>query len=501
MSNFLHQIAQPCAANVELQLADLTVLNCQKVVRVVPNKRVVCQALWQSKPVYAKLFFGTNAAKYAARDAKGSKQLAAANIDTPALLAQTETLDKTAQVLIFEAIEPANSAEETWPTLTSLQRGDLLKKLAIEVGKHHNAGLIQTDMYFKNFLVAHNCIYTLDGDGIRQLSGLFKSRNAQQNLATLFSKMDVLDNDWIYDGYSAYCQQRNLKNTPLDAAIIWLQTQKIRRQKASHYADKKVFRQCSDVNRMHFKNLIMASANTVNQSDLPQSLKQLNAYFMPENLLKDGNTCTVALVDINGLKVVIKRYNIKNVWHGFTRAFRQTRAAASWANAHRLKLLGIDTAQPIALIEQRPVGWLAGGLRGRAYFLAEYIDAPDVADYFAKTQNKTARAQAVKNIVSLFYKLHLLQISHGDMKANNIKMQGAQPVLIDLDSMRQHSYGYFAQKAHMRDLKRFMQNWHNQPALYNAFVKTFKVMYDNTGVLQKAGIDQNKEISHKEISE
>ncbi|HSI25062.1 MAG TPA: lipopolysaccharide kinase InaA family protein, partial [Methylotenera sp.] len=189
--------------------------------------------------------------------------------------------------------------------------------------------------------------------------------------------------------------------------------------------------------------------------------------------------------------IVIKRYNIKHFWHGLSRAFRPTRAAASWANAHRLSILEIATAKPIALYEQRIFGLLGFNLRSRAYFLAEYLDLPDVAEYFAQTQDKAQRAEAVKNIATIFYKLYLLQISHGDMKATNIKMHGTQPVLIDLDSMRQHGKTNIA--AHVRDLQRFMQNWKDNSSLYNAFVKTFKVVYPDDSLLIRAGIATNKE--------
>ncbi|HSF71478.1 MAG TPA: hypothetical protein VLA25_04240, partial [Methylotenera sp.] len=83
------------------------------------------------------------------------------------------------------------------------------------------------------------------------------------------------------------------------------------------------------------------------------------------------------------------------------------------------------------------------------------------------------------------------QISHGDMKATNIKMQGTQPVLIDLDSMRQHRKTNLT--AHVRDLQRFMQNWKDNTSLYNAFVKTFKVVYPDDSLLIRAGIATNKE--------
>lgn len=489
MPNFLYQFKQPCRADFVLKLADLTVLTCQEVVRVVPGKRVVCQALWQDKTVYAKLFFGKNASKYAARDAAGVRWLMDVGIDTPRMLYQGETVGESTQVLIFEAIAPANNAEQIWQNLNQNHRLALAKKIVAEVAKHHNANLLQTDLYLKNFLVSGDKIYTLDGDGIRKFSHLSREQ-ALQNLAVIWSKFDVLDIEkWqavLADTYS------NVRawNSGLESAKLVNMANRHRLQAASRYADKKVFRQCADVNVIAVRDLLVASSSDAN-INVPISLPELDALIQPHNLLKNGNTCTVALAEIGSKKIVVKRYNIKNFWHGISRAFRPSRAAISWANAHRLSILDIATAKPFALIEQRRLSFLAGGLRGKAYFLAEYLDLPDVAEYFACTHDKAQRAEAIKNIVTLFYKLFLLQISHGDTKATNIKMQGTLPVLIDLDSMRQHRKINVA--AHVRDLQRFMQNWQDNASLYNAFVKTFKVTYPDDSMLIKAGITTNKE--------
>lgn len=491
MPNFLCQFKQPCPADFVLQLADLTALTCQQVVRVVPKKRVVCQGLWQGKPVYAKLFFGKNASKYAARDAAGIKWLMDANIDTPRLLYQGKAAEENTQVLIFEAITPANNAEQVWHDLNQHHRLALVKKIVAEVAKHHNAGLLQTDLYLKNFLVSDDKIYTLDGDGVRKFAHL-SNEQAVQNLAVIWSKFDVLDIEkWraiLVDTYST----ASARSSALGSAKLAHMANQHRLKIASSYADKKVFRQCADVNVTSLRGLYVAASSDANMN-VPRNVAELDALIQPDNLLKNGNTSTVALAAIDNKKIVVKRYNIKSFWHGLSRAFRPSRAAASWANAHRLTILDIATAKPIALYEQRTFG-----LRGKAYFLAEYLDLPDVTEYFAQTQDKaqhkTQHAEAVKNIVTLFYKLYLLQISHGDMKATNIKMQGAQPVLIDLDSMRQHHKTNAA--THVRDLQRFMQNWRasNQPgdnALYNAFVTTFKAVYPDDAMLIKAGIATN----------
>jgi hypothetical protein len=74
------------------------------------------------------------------------------------------------------------------------------------------------------------------------------------------------------------------------------------------------------------------------------------------------------------------------------------------------------------------------------------------------------------------------------MKSSNIKVLDGNPSLIDLDSMRQHRCDYFALKAHVQDLQRFMQNWQAQPALYNMLVEEFSAVYPDHKALRLAGL-------------
>ncbi len=454
------------------------------VVRHLPNRRLVCRGEWGDINVYVKLFFGKDYRRYAQRDEMGVRYLTAANLLTPSLLYAGDLPSGKGAVLIFQEIANAENAETLWAQSNKNARFKLAKLLVKTVAQHHQTNLLQTDLHLKNFLVQAENIYTLDGDGIRKYSNL-SQHQAFKNLSVLFSKFDALEiESWFAELLQTYSDARGLKVLP-DAALINAITSEHRQKVVSSYADKKVFRQCSDVNITASQRLFIAASSDANIK-LPKSVPELEALIQPSNLLKNGNTCTVALAAIDNKKVVIKRYNIKSFWHGLSRAFRPSRAAASWANAHRLSILEIATAKPIALYEQRTFG-----LRGKAYFLAEYLDLPDVAEYFAQTQDKAQRAEAVKNIATIFYKLYLLQISHGDMKATNIKIHGTQPVLIDLDSMRQHRKTNIA--AHVRDLQRFMQNWKDNSSLYNAFVKTFKVVYPDDSLLIRAGIATNKE--------
>ena len=473
----LHNIAAPCVLAFDLPLADGSILAISEIVRVVPNKRLVCKAFWNNQAVYAKLFIGANAIRYAQRDEKGVQALVNANIATPDLLfsGNVELYQKPANILIFKAIA-AQNVDVLYEHLLNAQqkpaRLQLILQLTRMVALMHKANLQQTDLYFKNFLLDGDKLYAIDGDGIQAFSTLFKKRQKQRNLATLLSKLDGLDTGWIEDCYAYYCKLTATEYLATDYAELYALTQKIRQKTANSYADKKVFRTCTDVKVSQNFNQFTALSSDFGAKNL--NVNQLDsALDNPQNRLKSGNTCTVGSTDIANQQVVIKRYNIKNFWHGLKLGVSKSRAAKSWANAHRLTILNIATAKPLALIEAR-FGWI----KRRAYFVSANIDAPDIAEFFASNIDLETKQKVAHETALLFYKLNLLQISHGDCKASNIKIVDNKPVLIDLDSMQSHTCAWWFEKKQIKDLKRLMQNWANNPETSAIFKQAFVQAYD-----------------------
>ncbi len=495
-SSSIAGIVQTGNCNISLDLPDKSRLECQEVVRVIPGRRVVCKAKWQGRLVFAKIFIGKSAENYALRDKRGVESLLVNNIMTPELLYASGVND-SAYVLIFSAIESAENAETTWRHGDEVPRFELMQKLVETVAFHHQVDLIQSDLHLKNFLIVHadrqcHVVYTLDGDGIRYLSPLFKKRKKLRNLATLFSKMDVLDDRWISELYRRYCTQLSTPYSMRDEAMVWELTQHIRYQVAKGYAEKKVFRNCTDVKtELSFKRFLAVSSGFGVESGVLESLDQFLSD--EQHNIKNGNTCTIAKAMLANRSVIIKRYNIKNFWHGVNRAFRQSRAAISWANAHRLMISNIATPKPLALLEER-FGWL----RRRAYFLSEYLDAPDAMQFFAQSVKIEDRKTVACNLATLFYKLYLLRISHGDCKATNIKIVDLAPVLIDLDGMQAYRTSIFTdwwfERKHIKDLKRLMKNW-AQDVETSALLKqalqlqySFEDIYAGRNILIRAGI-------------
>jgi len=525
-----------------LELADGSLLECQEIVRRVPGKRLVCRGLWDGRMVFAKVFIGDSAPRYAGRDAKGVEAIAHAGLLTPALLYTGNTLDGTAQVLLFQAIEDGVNAEEIWQAMPahSPERHSLALALVGVVASHHQAGLLQTDLYLKNFLVLKNTlaektIYTLDGDGIRNPSNGLSRKTALNNLAQLFSKFDALDDGWIPELALHYAQQSKQSLSVSDIARLSSNAMRIRRHAALRYTNK-VFRSCTDVDVQQDSHRFVAVARPYFDS-ATLMLQHPEQLFDEHTVrLKSGNTCTVSLVTANygkvshgtasygvltqgtenhsavthgtknqvepdDLNVVVKRYNIKSFWHGLKRMIRRSRAAISWSNAHLLAIYGIATAAPIALYEKR-----IGPLRRESYFLAEYVYAPDVAAYFADAKyDQVSKEIAAGNIAQVFFKLQLLMIAHGDFKASNMKIVADStdmhsPVLIDLDSLKQYRCKILFERRHVRDIKRFFRNWQDDAAIQALLKKAFQQVYlesagneheantPNARLLQSAGL-------------
>ncbi len=488
----LQQFDRPQPASFNLALSGTHDFECVEIVRCVPGKRLVCRGVWNGQPVYAKLFIGQGVKRYAKRDADGASALAQANILTPPLLhagaIDRDKVENGGEILIFGEIAQSINAEQALDRLQSTRERLLLaQSLVREVARHHNAGLIQHDLYLKNFLFdSDRVIYTLDGDGIRPISPLFAKRQAMHNLAVLLSKLDVVEEaTWLPELLQLYVQERGW-NSPIDPRQMQKRVASHRRRVVRGYADRKVFRQCSDVAVEKTWESFIALSRQHAGEELKDALSDPDRLLdeTASRRLKSGNTCTVSLVEARGRRIVVKRYNIKNMGHALGRMFRPSRAAVSWANAHRLQMYGIATAAPLAIREQR-----FGPLRFRAWFLAEYIDAPDIAGFMEnETTSPEQKRQVAANVAALVYKMRLLQIAHGDLKASNIHVVDLRPVLIDLDSLHEYSSKAVFENRHISDLRRLLRNWQARPEIYALMENALKMVYGDDPILAKAGI-------------
>lgn len=474
-----------------LLLDDGTQLVCEHVVRRVPGARLVCRARWQGRAVYAKIFVGPRAARHAKRDRRGVRWLQERGIVTPALLHEAQLPEGAGWVLLFEAIEGARNAEEHLASLggDAQARLRLMEALVAVVARHHEAGLHQSDLYLKNFLIEGERIHTLDGDGIRAGRSPLGPSRALRNLAQLLSKFDVEEDVHLPHLLQVYA---NVRGWQTDARMLRRLAKAVwqhRHEVAQEYAMSKVLRSCTDVRVERRWNRFLAVARPEEDPVLHELLERPDDWLESPAIrrLKTGNTCTVGVVTTGARRVVIKRYNVKNFWHGLKIALRRSRAARSWCNAHLLRMYNIATARPLALVERR-----FGPVRRQTYFFAEWVDGPDVAECFADPSvSEELRRDLALRLAQLLHKLYLLGIEHGDLKADNLKIVDRQPWLLDLDALRQyrHARGAWYRRRHARDLRRFLQNWQGEPRIRAMLESALRRVYGPDTVLKQAGIE------------
>ncbi|HSH86524.1 MAG TPA: lipopolysaccharide kinase InaA family protein [Methylophilus sp.] len=473
-------IACPVVTGEQLALPDGSALTQLQVHRMLPGRRWVFSAAWQNQAVFAKVFIGRQAEKYAKRDAQGAIWMAEAALKTPALLWQGHAKNGQAHVLIYAAIPQAENVHQVYAQTEVPQRLMLLEKVVQVLAQQHAAGLLQTDLHLKNFMLANGSVWSIDGDGIRKKT--LSRRACYQQLAALIAKLSILDQQaWVPDLLGAYQQQRKWSGQISQNQILaWAKHYKA--QEVREYVERKIFRNCTDVIWQQTATFVMAHNAHVALPELTPDALELA--MRAGSMLKEGNTSTVVRTRLAQLDAVIKRYNIKNMLHAIGRSWRPSRAAVSWSNAHRLQYHEILTPQPLAMLEKRLFG-----LRGQAYFVSAVSALPDAFTFFNTISDEALRSEALRQLALTCYQFYLLQISHGDMKATNLQINAqGQIVVMDLDSMQQHRCAKRALRAHVKDIRRLLQNWKDDTSLYNALLQSFHAVYVDHMPLKLAGI-------------
>ena len=448
-----HDLVTPFA----VALGDGQSLLIDKVLRLVPGRRIVGQATTaDGATVLAKLFLGRSGARYAARERHGLQALKRSGVPAPAFLSEHEI--DGGQLVTLEFLPGAISLMDAW---SGSPTPACLRELLASLGQMHKYGVVQNDIHLDNFLLSEEKLYLIDGGAIEQKSSEpLDETPAFRNLATFFAQLYPRFDAMMPDVIDAYLAARDWQVSEHTVEQLREEIARERQRRKRVYISK-AFRECSRyVCRTSMRRFVVCDRAGLD-SDMEALLADPDSFISQGELLKDGNTATVARVNLARGPVVVKRYNIKDRGHGLRRAVTRSRASRSWTNAHHMELLGIPALKPLALIEKR-----LGPFRGTTYLITDYIDGPDALSSLASPSDD---APGMDGITTILERLARARITHGDLKATNFLMSDVGPVIIDLDAMREHRSRDRFSRAFSRDLRRFLANWDDKPRLAEAF--------------------------------
>ncbi|MGB0237202.1 MAG: lipopolysaccharide kinase InaA family protein [Cycloclasticus sp.] len=433
--------------NIELKAGDVQL---DQQLRHLPKRRLTCLAKWQGKTVVAKFFYGSFHKLQAEKEALLLKALIKAKISTPSVLLLATLGGVT--VLLIEYLEDSKSILDWMDARPSEAEFKAFFSSVTELLiTCHQAGFEIKDPHLGNFLISKGDVFIIDAGDIQLLKTPLNPQASINNLALLYAQLPVTFDEIAFGVLTKRLGNKlNINEKSWQTLLI-----KQRRWRQKRFIDKKVFRECTAYVCNKNSHRFLVAKRGFFTEDVAKALENPDALIEQGHLLKNGQTATVARVDIAGKQYVLKRYNIKKKVRSILKALMWSRAAISWRNGLLLEMLGIPTAKSYAFIEER-----VGVFRRRSYLLSELIDAPQAWDiYESEHFSEKEKTRWAEKIYELFLLLKTSQISHGDLKAQNILCMEQTALFIDLDGLKSDQrYQRFVSQFH-KDINRFQISW------------------------------------------
>jgi tRNA A-37 threonylcarbamoyl transferase component Bud32 len=421
-------------------------LRVSHILRLLPGKRIVGKAILDDKTVLAKLFFKNGASGAAEREAAGLKLLSDARMQTPKLLKTLEADDIT--VFIYEFMPDAQGQHDALDQLDGEAFEERVRSLIRTLCDMHEKGIYQKDLHLDNFIMSGGELFVIDPGSVRGGEGKYSTETSLDNLALFVAQFPVSRHHRVI-GFIA-------RESPVAADTLALRVAHIWQKRIQHFV-KKLYRDCTYTREIIHEDKNIYCVRDRASDAMLELLRDPQSAADKGKQLKIGNSSVVAVVDVDGQSYVVKCYKYKSVIRGIRRSLRRSRASNSWMFAHLVKELGLQTPEPIALVERRQ-----GPFVMNSWYISEFVAGEDLLGTWGSREPEQSEFDAVED---MFKVLRRVKVSHGDMKATNLILTEGVLNLIDFDGMRQHRKTETFEKRYAKDRARFLKNWTDQTLL------------------------------------
>ena len=389
-----------------------------RIFRLLPGRRLTALGHWQGRDLLVKLFMGSGAVRYCNRERRGVERLAASGQPTPELIGDAST-SQGGRALLFHYLADAR------PLAPGDADGALLAVRLL--ARLHEHGLVHRDPHLGNFIHSGGQLWVVDGDGVGQL-GRGGEEAELRALADFLAQHPPAPDAWLEPLLASYAESRNWTADASRTARVKRLLAAARRRRVRRYLAK-TERPCTEfhtASKWRWRCLVKRAWRSDAVVLAEAFAQDPEGGLKNAEIIKDGHSATVFRLQLAGSPIIVKRYNIKSLSHRFRRWFKR-RALTAWRNGHRLELLAIPTAEPLALVERR---W--GPLTGRCYLVME--DKGDL-DLGAETRNQGWLPGRLDQVTALLAQLKAAELGHGDTKASNFLVRDGRVHLIDLDAL------------------------------------------------------------------
>ncbi len=442
---------------------------CREILRILPGRRLVFRGQWHERLVVVKVYLARGTAqRHVDREMKGVNALKAAGARTPRVLLETSLSGDGSPVLVFEELPAALTLSEAVVQAKDPATQETLLRQAVQtVAALHEGGLVQRDIHPANFLFSGDELYTIDADSVdtRRAGTPLGQWPSLVNLGLFFAQFSGNLEPFFSGLYRDYARARRWDESRCSFPELQRHIAEQWELRKGQYL-RKIFRSSTEHICQREWSRYSVWERGWDGDDLRSFLANPDGYLEGGEVLKDGRSSTVVAVLMNGCRVAVKRYNLKNPWHVLRRCLRSTRAAVSWRNAHLLGMMGVRTPDPVLLLENR---W--GIFRGSSYFVSRYVEGRPYQKIFEGPFHEAGcgRDPRVQEFVRMLILLRKHRLSHGDMKSTNFIESDRVLWVMDLDAMKEHGDEASHRRALAKDCARWMQNWKAHPKVSHCF--------------------------------
>jgi tRNA A-37 threonylcarbamoyl transferase component Bud32 len=154
--------------------------------------------------------------------------------------------------------------------------------------------------------------------------------------------------------------------------------------------------------------------------------------FEGAQILKQGSRNHAGVVEIAGVRYVLKRYNCRGWGYRIGNAFRRSRAVRTWLVNWQYLVRGVPVPEPLLCLEERRCRLLL-----RSYILMEFVE--DSVSLRARWATLVAaeKLRFVEFFGELLGRMHRVGMLHGDLKWDNLLVGSVSSRetmrLVDLD--------------------------------------------------------------------
>jgi UDP-glucose:(heptosyl)LPS alpha-1,3-glucosyltransferase len=325
---------------------------------------------------------------------------------------------------------------DPFPTVlegSSTARWDALRRLGTLVTRAHEAGFIHGDLHSENVL------WTEAGPVLLDLQHARRSRSRRAR------RRDLGDLDYSLWRRASLAERVRLRSAALGVTAPFDAAARAALRAVGSAASAKAARHARSRTRRSLRpgrlyaRLRLAEgggmrARELSEAEVRQALAAHRESLAAgdRRVLKSDERSRISAVEVAGRRVVVKEVPFRGVARGVADRVRGSAARRAWLGGHGLIARGAGAARPLAFVESRRGGLVAGS----AVLLEDLRPHPDALDAAARGDPE-AVLTALSSLVATLHRRH---VDHSDLKSTHIFLEARDgrlvARLIDLEGVR-----------------------------------------------------------------